>query len=234
MIKVIVIEDDEVALVNLKRLLKKIDQLDLLATFDNPIKAISFLEENDVDLMFLDLHMPGFSGFDLLENKANLPSTIITTSDSSKALDAFQFNVIDYLIKPIDLSRLMKSIEKFKSSSSSTSPLKSKAESEASDHVYINIQGRLIKIQYDDLYIVEAKGDYVVFKTKEKDFIVHSTLKRIEEKLSNAIFMKIHRSYIININKIVDIEDNSVLVKKDIIPISRSNKKSLMDKLNLI
>jgi len=100
--------------------------------------------------------------------------------------------------------------------------------------LYINIDRRLIKIDIPTIYLVEAKGDYILLKTEDKNYTVHSTLKKIEEKLPNNLFLKVHRSYIINVQKIIDIEDNSVLIKKDVVPVSRSNRPELMKRLNLL
>ena len=102
------------------------------------------------------------------------------------------------------------------------------------DYLYINIDRRLIKIDIPSIYLVEAKGDYIHLKTESKNYTVHSTLKKIEEKLPDDLFLKVHRSFIINVQEIIDIEDNSVLIKKDIIPVSRSNRAELMKRLNLL
>jgi DNA-binding LytR/AlgR family response regulator len=103
-----------------------------------------------------------------------------------------------------------------------------------SEFIYVNVDRRLVKVSIPDIYLIEAKGDYINIKTEEKNYIVHSTLKKIEDKLPEDTFFKVHRSFIINISKIVDIEDNTVLIQKDVIPVSRSNKSELMKKLNLL
>ena len=100
--------------------------------------------------------------------------------------------------------------------------------------MYVNIDRRLIKIDIPSIYLVEAKGDYINVKTSEQNYTVHSTLKKIEEKLPDHLFLKVHRSYIINVKEIIDIEDNSVLIKKDLVPVSRSNRPELMKRLNLL
>ena len=109
-----------------------------------------------------------------------------------------------------------------------------KIETTSDNHLYVNIDRRLIKIEIPSIYLIEAKGDYINVKTEDKNYTVHSTLKKIEEKLPQDLFLKVHRSYIINIKKIIDIEDNSVLIKKDVIPVSRSNRPELMKRLNLL
>lgn len=109
-----------------------------------------------------------------------------------------------------------------------------KIEKSISNDFYVNIDRRLIKIDLPSIYLIEAKGDYINIKTEEKNYIVHSTLKKIEQKLPDHLFLKVHRSYIINLKHIIDIEDNSVLIKKDVIPVSRSNRPELMKRLDLL
>ena len=108
------------------------------------------------------------------------------------------------------------------------------AETSVGNDLYVNIDRRLIKIDIPSIYLVEAKGDYIHVKTENQNYTVHSTLKKIEDKLPNDLFLKVHRSFIINVDKIIDIEDNSVLIKKDVIPVSRSNRPELMKRLNLL
>ena len=132
--------------------------------------------------------------------------------------------------------RFNKAIEKANSASIQTNPISnSKKEENASEKdLYVNIDRRLIKIDIPSIYLVEAKGDYILIKTEEKNYTVHSTLKKIEDKLPDNLFLKVHRSFVINTKKIIDIEDNSVLIKKDVIPVSRSNRPELMRRLNLL
>ncbi|MEC8885065.1 MAG: LytTR family DNA-binding domain-containing protein, partial [Bacteroidota bacterium] len=112
--------------------------------------------------------------------------------------------------------------------------VQSQPQQETENDLYINIDRRLIKLNFDSILIIEAKGDYILIKNEGKNYTVHSTLKKIEEKLPESKFLKIHRSYVINYHKIIDIEDNSVLIAKDVIPISRSNRPILMKRLNLL
>lgn len=228
MISCIIIDDEEMSRKSLKRFCSKLDYLDVKGDFENPLDALGLLNNEKVDLIFLDIHMPDFSGFDFLKSQPVLPKVIITTTDKSLALDAFEFNVIDYLIKPVNLPRLIKAVHKLTAQQNSILPENNM------DHFYVNIDRRLVKIMLEKLLFVEAKGDYIVLKTEEKKHIVHSTMKKIEEKLPVKNFVKTHRSYIINVDKIIDIEDNSVLIGQDVIPVSRSNRKNLTDRLNLI
>jgi DNA-binding LytR/AlgR family response regulator len=181
--------------------------------------------------------MPDFTGFDFIETLKNPPKIILTTSDANFAIQAFEYDcIVDYLVKPLTLSRFKKAIQKAEKSSlvSKAKKVDDKVELTSGNDLYVNIDRRLIKIDIPSIYLIEAKGDYIHIKTEDKNYTVHSTLKKIEDKLPDSIFIKVHRSFIINFNKIIDIEDNSVLIKKDVIPVSRSNRPELMKRLNLL
>ena len=234
----IIIDDEATARAIINQLCSNVDSLTVLEEFPNAIQAIKYLNQNDVDLIFLDIHMPDFTGFDFIETIKSPPKIVLTTSDANFAIQAFEYDcIVDYLVKPITPERFSKAIQKAESSAL-TNASKSKASDEvettSGNDLYVNIDRRLIKIDIPSIYLVEAKGDYILIKTEDKNYTVHSTLKKIEEKLPDSLFLKIHRSYIINVDKIIDIEDNSVLIKKDVIPVSRSNRPELMKRLNLL
>jgi DNA-binding LytR/AlgR family response regulator len=236
----LIIDDELTARVILKRHISKIESLNLVGEFYNALQGIKHLNEhNDVDLIFLDIHMPDFNGIDFVKSLKNPPKIILTTGDSKFAIEAFEYDsIVDYLLKPIEFSRFEKAVQK--ASKIPAPPAldikkdKTIKQQTSEDNLYVNIDRRLIKIKLDSIYLVEAKGDYIHIKTEEKNYTVHSTLKKLEDKLPDSIFLKIHRSFVINVNKIIDIEDNSVLIKKDVVPISRSNRTELMRRLNLL
>lgn len=234
----IIVDDEATARTIIAQLCTNIPSLNVLEEFPNAIQAMKYLNQNEVDLIFLDIHMPDFTGFDFIQTLKNPPKIILTTSDPQFAIEAFEYDcIIDYLVKPIALPRFEKAIQKAESAKAepkaSTIPSKD-AEASSANDLYINIDRRLIKLDIPSIYLIEAKGDYINVKTEDKNYTVHSTLKKIEEKLPTDLFLKVHRSYIINIKKIIDIEDNSVLIKKDVIPVSRSNRPELMKRLNLL
>ncbi len=230
----IIIDDEATARTIITQLCAGLPNLTIKGTFSNAIEAIKYLNQNEIDLIFLDILMPGFTGFDFIQTLKNPPKIILTTSDSKFAIEAFEYDcIVDYLVKPVTLSRFEKAVQKATSVVTVTTPTE-RAERISDNHLYINIDRRLIKIDIASIYLVEAKGDYIQLKTETKNYTVHSTLKKIEEKLPDDLFLKIHRSYVINIKKIIDIEDNSVLIKKDVIPVSRSNRPELMKRLNLL
>ncbi|WP_298892880.1 LytTR family DNA-binding domain-containing protein [uncultured Psychroserpens sp.] len=233
----IIIDDEATARAIIAQLCSNVNSLNVLEEFPNAIQAIKYLNQNDIDLIFLDIHMPDFTGFDFIETLKNPPKIILTTSDSKFAIQAFEYDcIVDYLVKPITPERFQKAIKKaeVKSMPVAASTASEKVETTSGNDLYVNIDRRLIKIDIPSIYLVEAKGDYIHVKTENQNYTVHSTLKKIEEKLPNDLFLKVHRSFIINVNKIIDIEDNSVLIKKDVIPVSRSNRPELMKRLNLL
>jgi DNA-binding LytR/AlgR family response regulator len=181
--------------------------------------------------------MPDFTGFDLIQTLKKPPRIILTTSDKDFALAAFEYNcIVDYLLKPISLPRFVKAMDKARSffPPETPAPSQSPKKEETSQSFYINIDRRLIKIETGSVNLIEAQGDYILIKTTKENYKVHATLKNIAEKLPGDIFFNVHRSYIINLSKIIDIEDNSVLIEKNVIPISRSKKPELMRRLNLL
>lgn len=235
----IIIDDEKMARTILKTLCNEVKSLQLIEEFSSAIQAMKFLNNTKVDLIFLDIHMPDFNGLDFIRSLKNPPKIILTTSDPKFAIEAFEYDfIVDYLLKPITSSRFEKAIakaEKMTISKNVTSlPSEKTTTKDIENDFYVNIDRRLIKIDLPSIYLVEAKGDYIKIKTEEKEYTVHSTLKKIEEKLPDSLFLKVHRSYIINIKKIIDIEDNSVLIKRDVIPVSRSKRPELMKRLDLL
>lgn len=233
----IIIDDEAAARAIVSQLCSKIPDLDVIEEFDNAIEAIKFLNQQNIDVVFLDIHMPGFSGVDFVQTLKNPPKIVLTTSDTNFAIEAYEYeSIVDYLVKPITLDRFQKSVQKLKniSQQSPNSPSKNEVGSASGGDLYINIDRRLIKLKLDGILIIEAKGDYIDIKTEKETYHVHTTLKKIKEKLPDKVFMQIHRSFIINFNKIIDIEDNSVLIDKNVVPISRSNRPELMRRLNLL
>jgi two-component system response regulator LytT len=230
----IIIDDEKMARVITRTLCAQDSELNVVDEFSNAIQAIKFLNENKIDLIFLDIHMPDFNGIDFIKTLKNPPKIILTTSDPKFAIEAFEYDfIVDYLLKPLRLPRFKKAIYKAQNKRIEIIEEKNNKVDNANDF-YVNIDRRLIKIDLSSIYLVEAKGDYIHIKTDDKNYVVHSTLKKIEEKLPDSLFLKIHRSYVINIKKIIDIEDNSVLIKKDVIPVSRSKRPELMKRLDLL
>ena len=240
----IVIDDEKMARVIIKTLSNETKDINVVEEFSNSMDAFKFLHSTKIDLIFLDIHMPGFSGLDFIKTLKDPPKVIFTTSDAKFAIEAFEFDfIVDYLLKPITAERFTKAIEKaqkliylenLENTKKTTSDFTQEEDEEHKNDFYVNIDRRLVKIDLPSICYVQAKGDYIYVKTDTKEYEVHASLKKIEQKLPSSLFLKVHRSYIINVKKIIDIEDNSVLINRDIIPVSRSNRPDLMKRLDLL
>jgi len=233
----IIVDDEKTARAIVSKLCSDTPKIEVLDEFDNAIEAIKFLNQHQVDVVFLDIHMPGFSGVDFIQTLKDTTKIVLITSDTNFGIAAYEYEaIVDYLVKPITAERFQKSIQKI---TNALDKRFSEVFSETDDvqrveDVYINIDRRLIKLKFKDILFVEAKGDYIDITTIGKQYRVHTTLKKIKDKLPERIFLQIHRSSIINFTKIIDIEDNSVLIEKKVIPISRSGRLELMHRLNLL
>jgi len=227
--KCIIVDDEKMARLVIKNLCKKVEFIEICEEFEDAIQAINYLSENEVDLIFLDIQLPELSGIDLVKSVSKLPLIIFTTSFRDFALEAFEYDVVDYLIKPVKFPRFLKAVQKARNQWE-IQPSPGLAQQE----IFIKVDNRLIRLLLDDILWVEAKGDYVLFKTDQKGYIVHSTLKNIVQKLPQEIFVKVHRSYVVNLSKIIDIEDSTLVIRDKVIPISRANKEKLLGKLNMI
>ncbi|MFV0566035.1 MAG: LytR/AlgR family response regulator transcription factor [Flavobacteriaceae bacterium] len=232
----IIIDDDEFAIEIIQSLCKLDKSLHVKASFSNAIEAIKYLSENhgEIDFIFLDIHMPSFTGFELIKT-LNIPLKIILiTGDKSLAVNAFEYNyIIDYLTKPIDGKRFLKAIDKLRKINI-VEPQTEQRETSFSEKIFVNINKKLVGLDLAEINFIEAKGDYIVIHTNANNLIVHSSLKKIQDVLPEKTFVKVHRSFVVNIEKIVDIEDYSILINKNVIPISRSQRKVLMEYLTLL
>lgn len=203
-------------------------------------EAIKGLEKNDVDVALVDIQLKGDkTGIDVaekLKNEFNIPFIFTTAfADKETIAKAARHSPYGYIVKPYSMKEINAGIEIAISNHQNISQLNNE-EGRVFDqnNLFVKVNSRLVRIDPEDILFIEAKGDYVLFKTKEKGYIVHSTIKGIESKLDNAIFVRVHRSYIVNIAKIVDIEENNLLIGDLVIPISRSQKSNLLSKLNTI
>ncbi len=225
----IIVEDELMSRRSLERLCEQHSSLELLAAFDNAVGALDFMAAHAVDLIWLDVELPGLSGLELLEKLSSMPYVVLTTSKTEYAYEAFQHQVTDYLKKPITVPRFNLAVEKVLELSSRT---KTGLPAERNE-IYIKTDGRYIRLPFNSISYVENFGDYVKIYTTTQTYIVYSTMKYLEEKLGSQ-FLRVHRSYIVHLDKIVDIEENTLVINKKVIPISRANKPELMSRLNLL
>lgn len=233
----IIVDDEASARAIVLELCRAIPDIEVVAEFPNALEALKFLKDNKVDLIFLDIHMPKLTGVDFIEMVNDPPKIVLITSDKDFAIEAYGYEfIVDYLVKPISHERFQKCVVKLENAfkQSSGENTESQLVQAEDEDLYINIDRRLIKLKFHDILLIEAQGDYIEIKTLNKRYRVHSTLKKIKEKLPQSRFLQIHRSFIINFTQIIDIQDNSVLIERSVIPISRSNRPELMQRLNLL
>lgn len=229
MINCIVIDDDALMRHVLKEMILKHPDLSFTAEFDNAIDASAYIKKNKADLIFLDIEMPKMNGMEFLEAFENsLPNVIITTSHQSFALKAFQYDVSGYLVKPIKSADFLKAIEKVLKNRSV------KINKETDDIYFVKKGSTIKKISVNDISLIECIGDYVTIYTDSDKFTIHSTMKAIEQKFNNPMFLRVHRSYIVRIDKIEEIEDDSMSFGKKIVPIGKTYKQEVFQKLKML
>lgn len=225
----VIVEDLQVAADYLSKCCEKSGVLEVKGHFTNVEQALDYLNKNSADVLFLDVEMPGATGFDLLDQLAYYPKVILTTSKSEYAYNAFEYNVTDFLKKPFTYQRFQDALNKI-----TTTTGENNISSTATDHIFIKCDGKLVRLNNDDILFIESMGDYVKFVTIDKKYITHNTIKNLEEKVNRQCFIKVHRSYIININKIDDIRENDLYIKGNEIPVSKAHKADVLKRLNII
>lgn len=230
MINCIIVDDDQVAVKLLRHYISNTEGISVTIDFSNPITATNYIRKNaeTIDLIFLDVEMPEMSGLELLESFEELPPVVLVTNNDKYAVKAFEHKVVHYLVKPIEYSKFLKAMERiFKQ-------VEKKADN-TPEYIFIKDNGLLSKVHQNDIHYCEALGDYVKVHLKSKTYVVNSTMKNIEDKLKrNKQFLRVHRSYIINLSFLENIESESAIVGGKIIPIGNKYKSELQSKLNII
>jgi len=231
MYKALVVDDNNVTGLMLHEMLKKIERIDVVNVFTSAIEARNFLKENAIDILFLDVEMPGMSGLELLRLLPQKPLTIMVTGKKEYAVEAFELNVVDFLVKPFSLSRVMIAVEKAIELLQMKNSGLNKVEK---DHFFIRDNKAIRKILLNDIYWIESKGDYVKIITSNSSYIIHSTLKNIEDNLPSQLFIRIHRGYLISIEKLEYIEDGAAYIQGTPLPVSETYKNELLKKLRML
>ena len=225
----IAVDDDRLSLKVLEGLIAKTDMLNLLETFSSATDVANAIRKEDIDLIFLDVEMPDMTGLELIKILDKKPQIIIVSSKSKYALDSYNYDVADYLLKPVkNYARFLQAVQKaYKNFEKETAK-------EADDYVFIKVDSLLLNFNYNDIFWVEAYGDYVKIHTSQKVYTVYSTLKMIEEKLPKDDFFRVHRSYIVRIDKIKNVDQSNLQIENKIIPISKSYRHSFFERINTL
>ena len=243
MINVIIVDDEPLAQDVLETYIEKIPDLNLVKKCSNALEANEALRSNEIDLMFLDIQMPQLTGIDFLRSLANPPVVIFTTAYSNYAVDGFELNAIDYLLKPISLERFLKAankaieqIELLRKGKEGAAPVAAAASEPETDFMFVKADKKLVRVYYHDVVYIEGLKDYVIIRQMDSRIVTLQTMKSLETKLPANIFRRIHRSYIVNINKIDAVMGNMVEVQEKgqakHLPVGKNYRDELFELIN--
>lgn len=230
MIRTIIVDDEPLALEVLKNYIDQLHNVQLVTACNNAIEANEALRTHEVDLLCLDIHMPQLTGIEFLKSLKNPPLVLFTTAHPDYALEGFELDVVDYLLKPISLDRFMKAIHKVEDR------MQKHDNPDGDDHFYVKADKKLVKIFYKEILYIEGLKDYVIIRNEHNRVITLQTMKSLENKLPSDHFIRVHRSYIVNIDKIQSIMGNmlEIMEKGQIkhIPVGKNYRDILMEMID--
>jgi DNA-binding LytR/AlgR family response regulator len=224
-----IVDDDEMSRSIIKHYIEKTNFLTLQHECSNAMDASNLLKEGDTDIIYLDIEMPEMSGMDLIKSLKLEYEIILITSMKEYAVEAFEKSVTDFLVKPVDYQRFLVATEKAKKNIENL-----QKQNERQKEIYVRSEARYVRIELSKIVLIEALADYVVFYTDNKKHIVHYTMKGIEKKLPKSSFARVHRSFIVNTDKIDGLEDNSIHISSKMVPIGASYREQFMARLNFL
>lgn len=228
----LIVDDDRMSLKIIQSLVDKTPFLQTAGAFQNPFDAFKILSEQKIDILFLDVEMPEMTGLELMDILSYRPQIILTTSKNNYAVQGFEYEVADFLLKPIDnYPRFLKAVRKAKEK---LEPVEPTINKNSKNNIFIKVDSLLVNFNLQDIIYIEAFGDYIKIHTQEKTYIAHSKLRTVEETLPPYEFARIHRSYIVRLDRIKNIDPSNLEVEKMVIPISNSYRGNLLAKINLL
>lgn len=198
----IVVDDEEFSRDVIKHFVNKTDTLKLIAECESAGDAFTVLKKNDIDIVFLDVEMPEMSGLDLVKALDDMPQIILVTSRPTYAVEAFEYSITDFLVKPVNYARFLKAVSKAENNLKASSV----TVENKTDEVFVKTDSKMVKLKFSEIIFIEALSDYVIINTPKRKYIIHSTMKGLEKKLPEKEFSRVHRSYIVNMLKIESIE----------------------------
>ena len=220
-IKCIIIDDEPLAIKVIESHLKEFQNFEIAGTFNNPISALPLIEEENIDAIFLDINMSKMNGLEFLKSVELKTNIVITTAYREYAVESFDLNVLDYLVKPIPFNRFLKSINKITQKLGQQKGGKSETADSNDSYIFLKVDKKLVKINYEDILYLESLKDYIKVFTSIGDYLVHKSLASLTKELPQEKFLRIHRSYTIAINKVNSVEGNSIEIGTKRIPIGR-------------
>lgn len=224
-IKCLIIDDEPLAINVIKNFLSHFKNFEIAGTCKNAVEGFNFLSNQDVDVIFLDINMPTVSGLDFLKSLQNPPAVVITTAYREYAVESFELDVTDYLVKPFSLQRFMKTVHRIEKKNLNKASKDESQEDNEKAHIFFKVDKKMIRVYLDDILYIESLKDYVRIKTYDESLINHNNLVSIAELLPAEDFVRVHRSFIIAINKVKAIDGNQVEIADKIIPIGRNYQK---------
>lgn len=230
-IKCIIIDDEPLAIKVLENFLNDFNNMELIATFNTAVAALPTLEKDEIEVIFLDINMPKMSGLEFLRSLSKKPLVVITTAYREFAVESFDLDVLDYLVKPIPFGRFLKTIHKITSQINLKKGNIDDASLKKDPHIFLKVDKKLIKVKLRDILYIESLKDYIKVITTLENYLVHRSMISIVEELPSEIFIRIHRSFTISINKIKSIEGNSVEIDNRRIPIGRNYLQFVKQKI---
>lgn len=229
----IIVDDEPMARNILENYITKISNLKLEKSCKNVMEAFEILNDKKIDLIFLDINMPEVSGMSLAKSVSKKSKIIFTTAYREYAVDGFDLQAVDYLLKPIAFERFLKAVQKYFDGNIVVETKNLNQNSpEKNDFIFVRSDRKMIKINFEDILYVESLADYVKIHQLENTIITRETITNIEARLPNTSFLRIHRSYIISIHKIDSYTNEFIEINKNALPISRSYKENVLKKLN--
>lgn len=223
-IKCIIVDDEPLAISLLENYVREIPFLELVFSSENPIEALEYIQRNACDLVFLDIQMPELTGINFMKILGNKVKYVLTTAYSEYALEGYEHHIVDYLLKPISLERFRKSAEKAQERLS--------LGQQEQSHFFVKASGKQHRINFADVLYIESIRDYVSIKTADEEFIVLDTLKSMEQQLPENSFVRIHKSFIINLNRIKSVGTKKIIISADHeVPIGENYRMNLLTRL---
>jgi two-component system, LytTR family, response regulator len=231
MINCVIIDDEPLAREGLASYVREIDFLHLVATCENPLELIKLMNQHHIDLIFLDIQMPKMNGLDFLKAVQQPPIVVITTAYPTYALEGFQLNVLDYLLKPITFDRFFKSVKKASDYYHLLNRGADPTPAPATDYFFIRCGSKYEKIHFDQILYIEGMQNYITIYTQKGKFVTLLYLKNLEENLDGRKFIRVHKSYIVSVDKIEGIEGNEIFIQSHRIPMSRNYREQVLQQV---
>ncbi|MET4109133.1 LytTR family DNA-binding domain-containing protein [Hymenobacter sp. UYP22] len=232
-LRCLVVDDDPLAIQIVENCVSNTPFLHHVASCESAVAAAEILRQQPIDVLFLDVEMPLMSGLDLLRTLQDPPLVVLITSNKGYAVEAFEHDVLDYIVKPISYARFLKAAQKaletVQAYSTGTDAIEAPQNQE---FTFVKVDSRLVKVLFDEVRYVEALGDYVHIVTGQSKLIVYSTMRAVEEKFPASLFVRVHRSFIVNLKRVQTIEDNTIILDNKHIPIGQTYLREVFQRLN--